>query len=92
MPNHHHEHDPKIPPPKEAMRAWRPYLFSDSESAARPQLPRAAFEDHLETLTSRKEETPFEHFCRRLAEKELCPNLRVQTGLNRPGFVGGSRS
>ena len=38
------------------------------------------FEYHLETLTSRKGEYEFEHFCRKLAEKEICPNLRVQTG------------
>ena len=62
------------------MRSWRPYLFSDSDAEQRHVMSRAAFELHLDTLTNRKEETQFEHFCRRLAEKELCPNLRVQTG------------
>jgi hypothetical protein len=43
-------------------------------------LDRNQFEFHLDTLTTRKEEIRFEHFCRRLAEKELCPNLLPQTG------------
>ena len=43
-------------------------------------LAKSAFEYHLETLTNRKEEYEFEHFCRKLAEKEICPNLTVQTG------------
>ncbi|WP_447978222.1 hypothetical protein [Candidatus Nitrospira bockiana] len=34
----------------------------------------------MDTLTARKQETDFEYFCRRLAEKELCPNLLPQTG------------
>jgi hypothetical protein len=34
--------------------------------------------ESLETLTNRKQEYEFEHFCRKLAEKEICPNLRVQ--------------
>jgi hypothetical protein len=34
----------------------------------------------LETLTRRKQEIEFEHFCRRLSEKEICPNLLPQTG------------
>jgi hypothetical protein len=38
------------------------------------------FENHLETLTNRKQENDFEHFCRKLAEKEICPNLIPQTG------------
>lgn len=69
-----------LPSPNELMRQWRPYLFSDSQIDSAPQLAKATFEHHLETLTSRKEEGVFEHFCRKLAEKELCPNLRPQTG------------
>ena len=34
----------------------------------------------LEQVTERKEEVASEHFCRRLAEKEICPNLITQTG------------
>lgn len=66
--------------PSEFMRARRPELFSDSKVISEPRLTREIFEYHLETLTSRKEETVFEHFARRLAEKEVCPNLLPQTG------------
>ena len=45
-----------------------------------PRLSPEVFEYHLDTLTSRKQETEFEHFCRRLAEKEICPNILPQTG------------
>ncbi|HXT17128.1 MAG TPA: hypothetical protein VN706_15910 [Gemmatimonadaceae bacterium] len=37
-------------------------------------------EYHLETLTNRGEETLFENFARRLAEREICPNLLPHTG------------
>lgn len=66
--------------PSELMRSWRPYLFSDSEKTEEIILPEAIFEYHLDTLTSRKQEYDFEHFARKLAEKELCPNLVPQTG------------
>jgi hypothetical protein len=66
--------------PSDFMRARHPELFSDSSMSFEPNLTREVFEYHLELLTSRKEETVFEHFCRRLAEKELCPNLSPQTG------------
>src|SRR5277367_301689 len=66
--------------PSDYMRARRPELFSDSISATEVSLTREVFEYHLDTLTSRKEETIFEHFCRRLAEREICPNLLPQTG------------
>jgi hypothetical protein len=72
--------DRKIPSPSELMRARHPDLFSDTRADHVPQLAKAVFEYHLDTLTSRKQEYEFEHFCRKLAEKEVCPNLRVQTG------------
>jgi hypothetical protein len=62
------------------MRSRRPYLFSDSEIVSTPTLTRELLDHQLETLTNRKEENEFEHLCRRLAEKEICPNLRPQTG------------
>ena len=74
----------ELPPdrisPSELMRARRPELFSDSREHDAPTLTREAFEYHLDTLTSRKEETKFEHFVRKLAEREICPNLLPQTG------------
>ena len=66
--------------PSEFLRARRPELFSDSLIVGEPRLAREVFEYHLETLTSRKQEIEFESFCRRLAEKEICPNILPQTG------------
>ena len=75
-----HNFAKKIPTPREMMRDKRPYLFSDSDIDQSHSLPRVNFEYHLETLTARKQEYEFEDFCRKLAEKELCPNLTIQTG------------
>ncbi len=69
-----------FPSPRDLMRSRHPDLFSDSVIEERLILARPVFEYHLETLTARKEEYQFEHFCRLIAEKEICPNLRVQTG------------
>jgi hypothetical protein len=66
--------------PSEFMRARRPYLFSDSKISSELRLPKAVFEYHLDTLTNRKQEIEFEHFARKLAEREICPNLLPQTG------------
>ena len=68
------------PNPREFMRARHPDLFSDTQVDNDSQLSKSVLEYHLDTLTSRKQEYEFEHFCRKLAEKEICPNLRVQTG------------
>lgn len=69
-----------IPTPRELMKAWHPDLFADTKLIRRAMLRKEEFEYLLHTLTSRKQEYEFEHFCRKLAERELCPNLRVQTG------------
>jgi hypothetical protein len=66
--------------PSDFMRARRPELYSDTQFVDDPILNRSQFEFHLDTLTQRKDEIRFEHFCRKLAEKELCPNLLPQTG------------
>jgi hypothetical protein len=66
--------------PRELMRSRHPDMFSDTLSEQSVSLAKPVFEYHLDTLTSRKQEYEFEHFCRKLAEKEICPNLRVQTG------------
>ncbi len=72
---------PSLPEtPIEVMRARHPDLFSDSEIKYEPKLNKKIFEYHLETLTNRNEEKIFEYFCRRIAQKEICPNLRPQTG------------
>jgi hypothetical protein len=66
--------------PKEFLKTRRPHLFSDSEQIVETALPRKLFEYHLESITSRKEEVEFENFCRRIVQREICPNLRPQTG------------
>ena len=66
--------------PSEFMRARRPHLFSDSDVIDQAQLDRSTLEYHLDTLTARKQELDFEVFARKLAEKEICPNIRPQTG------------
>lgn len=62
------------------MRANRPYLFSDSEQRTAYRLSESEFRHHLATLTDRNQHKDFEVFCRRLAERTICPNLRPQTG------------
>jgi hypothetical protein len=66
--------------PSDFMRARHPELFSDSGDEVEQSITKEVFDYHPELLTSRKEEILFEHLCRRLAEKELCPNLAPQTG------------
>ena len=69
-----------MPSPRDLMRCRHPDLFSDTRVDDVPRLQKEVFEYYLDTLTNRKQEYQFEHFCRKLAEKELCPNLRSQTG------------
>jgi hypothetical protein len=66
--------------PSEMMRANRPYLYSDSRTVEFYRLSESELSHHLESLTDRNQQKDFENFCRKLAERELCPNLRPQTG------------
>ena len=66
--------------PSDFLRERRPERYSDSIVIEEPKLTRDLLEYHLETLTNRSQENDFETFARRLAEKELCPNLLPQTG------------
>lgn len=66
--------------PSEFMRKRRPELYSDSKRVSKLVLDQKFLEYSLETLTSRKEEIKFEYFCRKLLEREVCPNLIPQTG------------
>ena len=66
--------------PRQFMKARRPERFSDSVSEATPVLDRSLLEYHLDSLTSRNQETDFARFAKSLAEKEICPNLLPQTG------------
>jgi len=66
--------------PSEYLRARRPERFSDTPKVGRHVLSRDLLEYKLGTLTSRKQEGDFEEYARKLAERELCPNLHPQTG------------
>jgi tetratricopeptide (TPR) repeat protein len=66
--------------PKEFLKNRRPERFSDSISQVVTELDRSLLEYHLDSLTSRGQETNFERFAKRLAEYEICPNLLPQTG------------
>jgi hypothetical protein len=68
------------PDPITYMRSRHPDLYSDSETVSVPQLTEDILEYRLQTLTNRNQETEFAYFARRLAQKEICPNLRPQTG------------
>src|SRR5216683_1842499 len=72
--------DDAVPKPSQLMRAWHPHLFPDTEVVCPTTLPKDFLEYHLETLTARKQEQQLEEFCRRLLEREVCPNLKPQTG------------
>lgn len=62
------------------MRAKRPHLYSDSANTDAYRLSRSELSHHLDTLTDRNQHKDFENFARRLCEREICPNLRPQTG------------
>jgi tetratricopeptide (TPR) repeat protein len=66
--------------PREFLRARRPEYFSDSEANESALLNRPQLEYHLATLTKRNQEYDFEVFARKLAEREICPNLLPNTG------------
>jgi len=66
--------------PRNYMRGRRPERFSDSIRVERPVLDRPVLEHHLATLTSRSQEAQFEEFGRKLAQREVCPNLIPHTG------------
>ncbi|MBI5690649.1 MAG: hypothetical protein HZC55_11195 [Verrucomicrobia bacterium] len=66
--------------PKAFLRSRRPELFSDSVIEQAGALDRSLLEYQLQSLTKRSQEADFERFARRLAEKEICPNLIPHTG------------
>lgn len=66
--------------PSEFMRKLRPEYYSDTANRNAIELTRPELEYRLETITSRNETGVFELFCRKLAERTLCPRLRPQTG------------
>ncbi|WP_110927687.1 hypothetical protein [Bacillus massiliglaciei] len=65
---------------KEFLKKLRPEEFSDSFVIKTSQLDEGYVSYYLETLTNRSQEKAFEQLCKRIAEKEICPNLISQTG------------
>jgi hypothetical protein len=74
--------------PREFLKGRRPERFSDSVGIDVPILDRALLDYHIDTLTNRGDEQPFETFARRLAERTICPNLLPHTG---PSSGGDSK-
>lgn len=68
------------PSPREFLKARRPERFSDSSVEPVSEVDRGILEYHLESLTSRSQETQFENFARALIKLEICPNILPQTG------------
>ena len=66
--------------PSEIMRMRRPEIFSDSNAACVYKLSRPQLSHQLATVTERNEHHAFQEFCRALAQREICRNLRPQTG------------
>ena len=73
--------------PKSLLKSRRPEWFSDTVFKEITELDRSLLEFHLSSLTSRSLEFDFERFSRRLCEREICPNLRPQTGPTGGGTV-----
>lgn len=66
--------------PSDIMRAKRPHLYSDSATTDAYRLNQSELSHHLDTLTDRNQHKDFENFARKLLEREVCSNLRPQTG------------
>jgi len=75
--------------PKEFMRTRRPERFSDTIITKKGSLNRSLLEYKLEVITSNSQELEFQNFCFKLAQLELAPNLRPQTG---PSGGGDSKA
>lgn len=70
----------KIMNPYEFLKSTRPDEFSDTKLVKKVSLDKSFFDFYLDSITNRSEEKSFEHFCKRVAEFQLCPNLLPQTG------------
>lgn len=75
--------------PREFMKMRMPERFSDTVIAKKGNLNRSILEYKLEVLTSNSQEQEFQNFCFKLAQLEIAPNLRPQTG---PSGGGDSKA
>lgn len=69
-----------IKSPKEFFRERHPEQFLEKRKTKDIKLSRSELEYFLNTITNRQEHFLFEDFARKIAEKEICPNLKPQTG------------
>lgn len=65
---------------KEFFKQLHPEQFSDSKIVKKGKLDRDFLDYFLANLSIKGLEKNFEHFCRKLIEIEVCPNLLPQTG------------
>jgi tetratricopeptide (TPR) repeat protein len=75
--------------PKEFMKMRRPERFSDTIITKKGNLNRSILEYKLGVITSNNQEQEFQNFCFKLAQLEIAPNLRPQTG---PSGGGDSKA
>jgi hypothetical protein len=75
--------------PREFMKMRRPERFSDSVVTKKSTLNRSILEYKLEVVTNNNQEQAFQDFCFKLAQLEIAPNLRPQTG---PSGGGDSKA
>lgn len=75
--------------PKEFMKQRRPERFSDSVVVKKAILNRTILEYKIGEITSNNQEQQFQNFCFKLAQLEIAPNLRPQTG---PSGGGDSKA
>jgi hypothetical protein len=66
--------------PSEFYRQIRPEFFSDSENIKEIILPREVLAYEIEKISTNQKQDLFFFFCRRLAERLICPNLIPQVG------------
>jgi hypothetical protein len=75
--------------PREFMKMRRPERFSDTLIIKKSTLNRSILEYKLDVITSNSQEQEFQNFCFKLAQLEIAPNLRPQTG---PSGGGDSKA
>lgn len=75
--------------PRQFMKMRRPEQFSDSVVTKKSNLNRSILEYKLDVITNNNQEQAFQNFCFKIAQLEIAPNLRPQTG---PSGGGDSKA
>ena len=66
--------------PSQNLRKKRPELYSDSNKVQQYKISKDNLDFQLCTLTERNQHKDFEDYCRGVAQREICRNIRPQTG------------